>query len=167
MTRHVLLLALAACGPGKNANPTKAGTVVLDWKLADSDRASIRTASLSDTKTQTIDYTTYVDPENKTSVKLKIVLETSTVRFGEEGAQREHRAPTKVTVSVIDANDFTLANGKCMGPHYDMGLPPGRDMILHCTLGADKPHWDVGVTFMAYGDGRLDDGIAKRVKVVP
>lgn len=155
------LLALAACASEKNDNPTKTGTVVLDWQLADSERVSIRTAKQTDSKTQILDYEDAVDFDKKLPVKVKVFVETATVTFEEDGKQVEHRAPVKVTVTAVDANDFTLANGRCRGPHYDMHLPPGRDMTLHCTVDAKKPRYDVDLTIYAYGDGRIDDGKRK------
>ncbi len=87
--------------------------------------------------------------------------------FDEDGKQVEHRSPVKVTITAIDAKDFTLTKAKCLGPHYDMNLPPGRDMVLHCIVRAQKPKYDVTLTVFAYGDGRIDDNNAKGIKVSP
>jgi hypothetical protein len=167
MTRFALLLALVACGPEKNAHPTKAGTEFLHWELATSDRETIRAAKQTDVKSQTLDYTALLAGEEKLPFKVKVQLETATVTFEEAGKQVEHRAPVKLSLTVVDGNDFTLSNAKCGGPHYNMELPPGRDMILHCTAHAKKPRYDIGFTFYAYGDGRIDDGNPKMIKVYP
>jgi hypothetical protein len=167
MTRIALLLALIACGSDKNDNPTKPGSVVLTWTLAESDRLSIRSAKQADAKSQELDFAEAVDVDKKVPVKVKVTLETATVTFEEDGKQVEHRAPVNVKITAVDANDFTLTNAKCMGPHYDMQLPPGRDMILHCTVRAKKPKYDLLLTVYAYGDGHIDNGNPKTIKVYP
>jgi hypothetical protein len=169
MTRIALLLALVACGPEKNENPTKPGTVLLtwNWNLAEAERIAMRTAKQTDVKTQALDFEQAVDFDKKVPVKVKVALETATLTFEEKGKQVEHRAPMKVTITAVDANDFTLSNAKCMGPYYDMHLPPGRDMILHCIVKVRKPRYDVSLTFYAYGDNRIDDGNPKTFKVYP
>jgi hypothetical protein len=159
----VSLLVLAACT--KNPDATTPGTTVIAWQLADSDRSSIRAAKLTDVKTQT--FTHDAHPTKDTTVKVEVTLETATVTFEEDGKQVVHRAPTKLAVKAIDAGGFTLSKSKggCMGPHYDMNLPPSLDMILHCTISAKKPRYDVGFWLYAYGDNRIDDGNPKTIKV--
>ena len=157
------LLLLAACSPS-NANPSPPGTNVLHWQLGDSDRTEIRTARQTDTKTTTLAYEAH--PTDDTSIKLNVTLDTATVTFGDPGKEVTHSAPTRLVLTVADAGDFTLSAPKCMGPHYDMALPPSRDMILHCTVKAKKPRYDVGFTIYAYGDGRIDDGVMKKRKLL-
>lgn len=165
MTRIALLLALVACGSDKNDNPTKPGSVVLSWDLNESDRLSIRTAKQTDAKSHELDVEQAVDFEKKFPIKVKVAFETATITFDEDGKQVEHRAPVKVKITAIDAKEFTLTNAKCMGPHFDMNLPPGRDMVLHCLVHAKKPKYDVRLTIFAYGDGRIDENNAKTIKV--
>ena len=81
MTRIALILALAACGSDKNANPTEPGSVVLSWDLTQSDRISIRTAKQTDVKSQELDVEQAVDFEKKIPVKVQSPRDRATVAF--------------------------------------------------------------------------------------
>ena len=165
MNRVIWAVVLLAACKESNPNPTKAGATILTWQIGDSDRTTIRTAKLTDIKVADYDYDAVTAD---TKVKLKVHLETATAVFVEDGKEVTHTAPTKLEVKVVDANDFTLSTktGACGGPHYDMALPPSRDMILTCRVIAKKPSYDVGFWLYAYGDGRIDDGNPKTVKVI-
>ena len=143
-----------------NPNPTPNGTTVSSWELARSDRAAIRGARTSDAATKKLAYVAH--PTDDTAVELALELETATVVFEEDGKEVTHAAPIKLRVDVVDNGDFTIGEGKCMGPHYALAAPgqAPRDMILHCVFKATKPSYDVSFTIYAYGDGRIDDGVA-------
>lgn len=167
--KHLPLLALFAVGAAgcskKNENPTAAGTSILAWELAQSERASIRTAKTSDVKVQEVDYTAH--PTEDTAVKVKVHLETATVVFEEDGKEVTHTAPIKLGLTLVDGADYTLDDGRCMGPNYKLAAPgeAPRDMLLHCTVNATKPNAQVNITIYAYGDGTINDGQPTTVKV--
>ena len=159
--RFLWLLALVACS--KDApDATKAGTTIVSWKLADSDRVPIRAAKISDNKTATTDFEFHAADMSDQTVKLAITLETATVVFTEDGKEVTHAAPIKVDIAVKDANGFKVEGHPCSGPHYDMAQPPGKDMILQCDVGAKKPRISAGSWIYLYGDGHVDDGRAKK-----
>lgn len=160
LTLFTLFPLVFACSKDKSSDATQPGATVLSWELAKSDRDSIRAAKVSDTKALELEYEGSVSMEN-IKVKVKVHLETATVEFEEDGKPVTHRAPVKLRVEAVDANGFTLSQGKCMGPHYTMDIPPARDMILHCVVEATKPRYDVSFTIYAHGDGHIDDGKAK------
>ena len=159
----VVLVVLVACTQ-KNTNPTPAGTTILSWDLTQSDREAMRSAKLGDVKVKDIDYTAMAAD---TPVNVKLHVETATVVFTEGGAERTHTSPTKMQITLADGKDFTFSGGRCMGPHYKLAAPGDapRDMILHCTVKATKPSYDVSLTIFAYGDGTIDDGVVTTGKV--
>lgn len=164
-TLWVGLFALAACSKS-NSNPTPAGTTVLDWKLALSDRAPIRAAKTTDVQAKDIAYVAH--PTDDTAMKLQVHLETATVAFEETGAQVTRRAPIALVVKVVEGNDFTVGNGKCFGPDYPLTAPGAvpNDMLMFCRFKAAKPSFDVGFMIYAYSDGRIDDGVVTKTKVM-
>ena len=164
-TLWVVLFAVTACTK-HNSNPTPAGTVVLDWKLAQADREPIRAAKTTDVQTKDVEYIAH--PTDDTNVKLQVHLETATVAFEEAGSQVTHRAPIALVVKVVDGNDFTIGNGKCGGPNYQLAAPgeAPRDMLMDCRFKATKPSFDVGFMIFTYADGRIDDGVVTKTKVM-
>ena len=161
----VCLFAVVACTKS-NANPTPAGTTVLDWKLALADREPMRAAKTTDVQAKDIEYLAH--PTDDTTVKLAIHLETATVAFEETGKQVTRRSPIALVVKVVDGDDFTIGNGKCGGPNYPLTAPGDvpNDMLMDCRFKATKPRFDVGFMIYAYSDGRIDDGIVKKTKVM-
>jgi hypothetical protein len=160
--KHFWLVALCLAGcTKKNENPTPSGANILAWDLSQAERESVRAAKTSDVNVQDIDYTAH--PTEDTSVKVKIHLETATIVFNEGGGERTHSSPIKIGMTLVDGADYTLDRGKCMGPHYKLAAPgeAPRDMILHCIVKATKPNAQVSFTIYAYGDGKIDDGVAK------
>lgn len=159
------LCALVAGCSKSNPDATPNGTTVLSWTLDQSDRASIRSAKQSERSVKDIDYV--AKPTDDTEIKLAVHLETATVVFAEDEAEVTHTAPIKLEVKVSDNGDYTLHDGKCMGPNYELAAPgeAPRDMILHCVVKARKPGADVGFTLYAYGDGRIDDGVAHQTTI--
>lgn len=165
--KHTVALALAVLGcQPSNPNPTAAGTTILSWELAQSDRETIRSAKLSETTVKDFDYEAH--PTDDTTVVVAVHLETATTVFTEAGEQVTHRTPVKLSLKLVGGADFTLGNGRCMGPHYKLAAPgeAPRDMILHCIVKAKKPRYDVSFTIYAYGDGTIDDGRPTKIKVM-
>jgi hypothetical protein len=149
------LVALVGC-KDKNANPTAAGAVVLDWKLADSDRTTIRNAKVEDVKSQDIDW---VDqPTDDTQVKLKLHVETAKVTYDEDGKTMSLPAPVVVKATVVDAGDFTFSKPSCGGPHYPMGAPGEMptNTLLQCRISTHKPRYEVGISFEIDGSGKVE-----------
>lgn len=161
----VAFLCLVGCTK-KNEHPTPAGASILAWDLSQAYRVSIRSAKTSDVKIQDLDYTAH--PTDDSSVKVKVHLETATVVFTESGREVTHTSATRIELTLVDGADYTLGNGKCMGPHYKLAAPGDapRDMILHCIVKATKPNDDVSFTIYAYGDGTIDDGRPTTQKVM-
>ena len=166
-TLWVCLLLVAACSKN-NPDATLVGTQILDWQLAQSDRETIRQAAASSVKAQDIDYVAH--PTDDTEVKLKVHLETATVKFEEGGRQVTHTAPIKLSVVVVDNGNFTLklSDRNCAGPHYQLAAPGDApdEMLMDCYFHAKKPNYDVGFFIFAYGAGKIDDGVMKKVKVM-
>lgn len=154
-------LGLLACKPSlKNDNPTKPGTVVLAWDVSKATHAEIATAKLGEIKRYDLDFSTHLIDAEKTLVKLKIHLETSTMRLvGDDRALHEYSVPTKLTVTAVDAGDYTLGPPKrgCIGPNFKLALPYPRDMILQCYLDAVRPRHDMAIALVAFGDGTIAD----------
>ena len=166
-TLLVCLLVVAACSKN-NPNATKPGTQILDWKLEQSDRETIRHAATSEVKVQDIDYVAH--PTEDTDIKLKIHLETATVTYQEAGQQEKHAAPIKLSIVVVDNGNFTVKEStqKCSGPHYQLGAPgeAPHEMLMNCYFHATKPNYDVGFHIYAWGAGKIDDGAPKKTKVM-
>jgi hypothetical protein len=165
--KHFLWVALALVGcTKKNENPTPAGTTILAWDRTQSERETIRSGTMSDAKTHDFEYTGY--PIDDVAVKVKVHLETATVVFTHDDKETIHTTPTKISLVLVDGADFTLHDGKCWGPHFKLGAPgeAPRDLILHCIVKATKPNASVSFSFYAYGNGTMDDGVMKKVKVI-
>lgn len=63
----------------------------------------------------------------------------------------------KNAASVEDGKDYTFTAGTCRGPDYATvtpGAAPG-DAVLDCLIHADKPRYQMLVTFQMKGDGSL------------
>ena len=156
MTRlaALMLLWLPACS--KNPSPTAVGATVLDWKLSQSDRVSIRSAKRSEPSKKSVAFT--AEPSKDTKVQLALDVELATVTFEEDGQQTTHTAPVALSGKVVDGADFTLGPAACQGPHYQLAAPgqAPREMVLMCTLRAKKPNVDALITVTLYGDGRVE-----------
>lgn len=152
----LFVAALVACSSDANPDATKPGATVFEWQLADSDRASIVAAKISEVEAAQHFYEGVLPNGDK--VKVSARLETATVEFEEDGELVTHAAPVKLTLEAVDAAGYTLSLTRCMGPHYTMDLPPAHDMILQCYVKATKPRTDLSFVIYAYGDGRVDGG---------
>ncbi len=144
-------LSVGGCG---NKNATPAGTKVLDWSIANSDRAAIKTATVDARKTSDRVETFTIANED---VKLKLHIETGTAKYEEGGKPMQVSSVTAVTASVEDGKDYTFTAGACRGPNYATltpGTAPG-DTVLDCLIHADKPKYQMLVTFQMKGDGSL------------
>jgi hypothetical protein len=149
-TRAGLLVAQIACGP--RTNPTPKETKILDWSLAQSDRDSIRSASLTDKAAHDVEY---VDAE--TGVTLALHIETARAAYTEAGKAMTLPAVTALTATVVDARDLILAKPSCRGLFYDMAIPP-TTTILECMLRAQRPSYDHIVFMQLDGSGMLVPG---------
>lgn len=168
-----LLFSLVACllllgggfvvwYPQHAPTATKAGTIVVAWTLADSDRADIRRAAQTDP--QVLDKQYEVDigfdrTARDPSMRLKIAVHVqhAAVAFEEDGKPVRIRAPVILLVKAVDANGFSLSSGTCMGPHYAFSDPR---MHLTCTVGAKKNTfsllYDGGFNVSADGEGQIE-----------
>jgi hypothetical protein len=149
----LLAVTLTASGCG-NKNATPAGTKVLDWSIANSDRAAIKTATIDARKTSDRVETFTLGNED---VKLKIHVESGTAKYEEGGKPMQLASVTAVTASLEDGKDYTFSAGTCRGPD-DATLKPGTapgDALLDCLIHADKPRYQMLVTFTMKGDGTL------------
>ncbi len=149
----LLAVTLTASGCG-NKNATPAGTKVLDWSIANSDRAAIKTATVDARKTSDRVATFTLANED---VKLKLHIESGTAKYEEGGKPMQVSSVTAVTASVEDGKDYTFTAGTCRGPDYATitpGAAPG-DAVLDCLIHADKPRYQMLVTFQMKGDGSL------------
>jgi hypothetical protein len=159
--KALLFVALLACKPSlNNDNPTKPGTVVLAWDVSKATHAEIAAAKLGEIKRYDLDFSTHLIDADKTLVKLKIHLETATMQLtGADREAHEFSVPTKLTVTAVDAGDYTLGPPKrgCIGPDFKLALPYPRDMILQCYLDADRPRHDLSIALVAFGDGTIVD----------
>lgn len=146
----LLVLVLSACP--KKAEGTAAGTRVIDWKLAQSDRESIRSATTAEVVKKEVPFTSH--PTKDSTVVLTLRLETATVTFTEDGKPTTHTAPISVSADVVEGGGYTFGATQCSGPHYQLAAPgeAPREMLLQCSVRVKKSDADVLVSFTARGD---------------
>lgn len=152
-----MLLAVVLTGcPKKEATVTAVGARVVDWKLAQSDRESIRIAPTSDVISQQKQLTSH--PTNDSTVVLKVSAEFATVTFSEDGKDVTHSAPVSLTAEVVEGGGYTFGAVNCSGPHYQLAAPgeTPREMLLQCSVRVKKADADVLINLTARGDGTLE-----------
>ncbi|MEO7112044.1 MAG: hypothetical protein ABI183_16495 [Polyangiaceae bacterium] len=162
----VLLFCFAACDSTDNPVTPK-GTVILDWNSTQATRKTFSTATIG-AKTSK-DFHVVVHPQATPPFLLDLHVELAPVDFleGEKPVHQTSAVAIKITTG--DNLGWQLA-AKCEdGPNYQMGgvddagvmLSP-LGMVQDCTVTEHriagtlfKSSWDIGSTFVIYGDGRV------------
>ena len=143
--RLLIMVALAACGG--HTNPTPAGTRVLAWDISRSDRAALRTATFANLTSKDLALS-----DADTGVTLALHLELARATYSEDGTAMALPVVVSLAATVTDANAFTLADGRCAGPDYDLALP-ATTTLIDCTVGATRPDSDLRIFFQLDGSG--------------
>lgn len=166
--RRVVLSLLAACAkpvpiqetriitPAADYAVTPNGTSILSWQLDQSDRASIRNATASETRLTDIEHVAH--PTKDSSVVVLVELVTGRVAFSEDNETVIHTAPMKLDVRVLDHGGYLIDRPRCTGPHYQLAAPgeAPEEMVLICDFKATKPGANVGFTVNAWGRGAVE-----------
>lgn len=156
VTLTFLFVALSLCACPKKPEGTAAGTRVIDWKLAQSDRESIRGATTAEVAKKDVPFTAHPTPDS--TVVLALHLEVATVTFTEDGKPATHTAAISVSADVTENGGYSFGTPQCAGPHYQLAAPgeAPREMMLMCNVRVKKSDADVLISFTVRGDGKVE-----------
>jgi hypothetical protein len=162
----VILFCFAACDSTDNP-VTPGGTVILDWNATQATRKTFSAATIG-AKTAK-DFNVVVHPQAAPPFRFDLHVDVAPVDFVESGKPVHQTSAVAITITTGDNGGWELA-GKCEdGPNYQMGgvddagvMQSPLGMVQECIVTEHriagtlfKSTWDIGSTFVIYGDGRV------------